>query len=205
MTRLQAWTPYEDAYLVVALERSVPLTTIVQTLNRPEGGVRARLYRLGYNPRSADPLAELLAKINAPVVVAPGTFRAGYRADIDISVRSGWEANVARWLTWWEIEWQYEPRTFYFPNLKRGARSYLPDFYLPKEDIWVEVKGRLKSSDRTKLKRFLKYCPEEGSKLHGLPKNEDSEAARGFKELGIPIYEYYDNIVADSAQIPGWE
>lgn len=205
MTRLAAWTPYEDAYLVVALERSVPLPEIVKALNRPEGGVKARLGRLGYNPRSTDPLADLIEKINAPVVAPAGSFRAGYRADIDISVRSGWEANVARWLTWNDIEWQYEPRTFYFPNLKRGARAYLPDFYLPKEDLWIEVKGRLKSSDKTKLKRFLKYCPEEGSKLRGLPKDPNSEAAKGFKEIGIPIYAYYEDIMTWAEDVPGWE
>lgn len=205
MTRLQPWTPHEDAYLLVALERAVPLATILKTLNRPEGGIKARLHRLGYNPRSSDPLSDLREKVQAPPVIPAGAFKAGYRPDIDISVRSGWEANIARWFNSQAIDWQYEPRTFYFPNLKRGARAYLPDFYLTTQDKWIEVKGRLKSTDRTKLKRFLKYCPEESSKLQGIPKNTSSEAAQGFRALGIPIYAYYDDICAEAENIPGWE
>ena len=35
------------------------------------------------------------------------------------------------------IQWVYEPRRF-----KTSLGSYLPDFYLPEFDIWVEVKGQ---------------------------------------------------------------
>lgn len=204
MTRTQAWSTLEDTYLVVALERQVPIGEIATELERPEGGIKARLQRLGYNPRSSDPLKDLLAKIRIPVTKGP--FRAGFRDDIGVTVRSGWEANICRWFNHQGIVWEYEPRVFYFDTMRRGARSYLPDFWLPELDIWVEVKGRLKSTDKTKLKRFKKFCPTEAAKLQGLPKNAKSEAAVGFNELGIPIFAYYDDLIRDYADdIDGWE
>jgi hypothetical protein len=45
----------------------------------------------------------------------------------------------ARWTFWFDvlaIPYQYEPQTFQVePNL-----SYLPDFWLPSQEIWVEIK-----------------------------------------------------------------
>lgn len=49
----------------------------------------------------------------------------------------------ARWAVWFDhlgIEWHYEPETYKVgPNDRR--RGYLPDFFLPGDNVWVEVKG----------------------------------------------------------------
>jgi len=84
-----------------------------------------------------------------------------------IYARSRWEANYARFLEFLrkrkEIRgWQHEAETFWFETIRRGARSYLPDFKVIKVDGSVEfheVKGWMDSRSRTKLKRMAKYHP----------------------------------------------
>lgn len=86
-----------------------------------------------------------------------------------IYFRSGWEMKYAKYLQFLKEnnlikEWEYEPKTFWFEKIKRGTRSYLPDFKVTNLDdshYWVEVKGYLDSKSRTKIKRFSKYYPEE--------------------------------------------
>ncbi len=83
--------------------------------------------------------------------------------------RSSWEANYARYLEYLKtegqiLEWEHEPETFWFLNILRGARSYLPDFKVTNLDCshyWVEVKGWMDSRSKTKIKRFAKYYPLE--------------------------------------------
>jgi hypothetical protein len=46
----------------------------------------------------------------------------------------------ARWAVFFdtaEIAWEYEPEGYILSD----GRKYLPDFYLPKENLYVEVKG----------------------------------------------------------------
>lgn len=60
----------------------------------------------------------------------------------------------ARWAVAFDamgIKYEYEPEGF---DLGDGY-YYLPDFYLPDDDVWVEVKGKQLSDDeREKLERF---------------------------------------------------
>jgi len=80
-----------------------------------------------------------------------------------------WEANYAKWLQY-QVEqgliasWEHEPHTFWFLEIKRGVRSYLPDFKIINLDgshYWVEVKGFWDAKSLTKVKRLHKYYPEE--------------------------------------------
>lgn len=81
--------------------------------------------------------------------------------------RSGWEVNYARYLEWLKQEkqikrWQYEPKTFWFENIKRGVRSYTPDFRIENNDGSIEyheVKGYMDAKSKTKIKRMAKYYP----------------------------------------------
>lgn len=62
------------------------------------------------------------------------------------------------------LEWEYEPETFWFLEIKRGCRSYKPDFKITNLDgtfYWGEVKGFLDAKSKTKIKRFNKYYPNE--------------------------------------------
>jgi predicted nuclease of restriction endonuclease-like RecB superfamily len=95
--------------------------------------------------------------------------KAGWRTvgGQEVYFRSRWEANYARYLQWrlerGEIaKWEHEPETFWFEAIKRGCRSYLPDFRITRPDgtiYFVEVKGWMTQKSRTKLKRMAKYHP----------------------------------------------
>jgi len=82
--------------------------------------------------------------------------------------RSSWEVVYARYLDFLvskkEIKrWEYESETFWFEKIKRGVRSYNPDFkvFLNSGSIeYHEVKGWMDDKSKTKLKRMKKYYPE---------------------------------------------
>ena len=82
--------------------------------------------------------------------------------------RSMWEANYARWLSGQKQaglikEWEHEPETFWFLEIKRGVRSYLPDFRVTHNDdsvSYYEVKGFYDAKSVTKINRFRKYYPD---------------------------------------------
>lgn len=83
--------------------------------------------------------------------------------------RSRWEANYARYLEWLKVrgeivDWVHEPETFWFEAIKRGVRSYLPDFRVFENDgssKLHEVKGWMDSRSKTTLRRMAKYHPAE--------------------------------------------
>lgn len=82
--------------------------------------------------------------------------------------RSQWEVDYAKYLDLLKQhgkikEWEYEPETFWFETIKRGVRSYLPDFRVTETDgtvVLYEVKGYMDSRSKTKLKRMKKYYPD---------------------------------------------
>lgn len=98
------------------------------------------------------------------------TTKVGARSDLDnISFRSGWEADYARYLNYLKqegkiVRWYYESKRFNFPTVKRGATSYLPDFnviYPDGRSEWHEVKGYWTGRGKTCVNRFRKYYPNE--------------------------------------------
>lgn len=101
----------------------------------------------------------------------------GKREDLgDIFFRSAWEANYARYLTMLKkgdfiYDWAFEADEFWFHEVKRGTRSYLPDFKIWDNEhsvpYYVEVKGWMDSVSKTKLKRMAKYYPEIRVDLFG--------------------------------------
>lgn len=106
-----------------------------------------------------------MSKPNRPVKWKQGWVTVGDKKHF---FRSWWEVDYACYL---EIlkkykrikEWEYEPKTFWFENIKRGTRSYLPDFRITEFNdtvYYVEVKGHMDDKSKTKLKRMKKYYPE---------------------------------------------
>ncbi len=118
----------------------------------------------------------------------------GKRPDLGIFVRSSWEANIARYLNLLKRQkkikrWYYESKRFMFENIKRGTRSYLPDFcvvFLDDKISWWEVKGFWTQKAKTAVKRFRKYYPDETLVIIDKAKYKEIE-----KEF--------------SAKIPKWE
>lgn len=95
--------------------------------------------------------------------------RGGKREDLnDTYFRSAWEANFARYLNFLVdngdiMRWEYEVDTFEFSEIKRGTRSYTPDFKVfeseDAEPYYYEVKGWMDAKSKTRLKRMAKYYP----------------------------------------------
>lgn len=83
--------------------------------------------------------------------------------------RSGWELKYANFLETLKNgkaikDWTYEEDTFWFEPIKRGVRSYTPDFKVYFDDDsheYHEVKGWMDAKSKTKIKRFAKYYPDE--------------------------------------------
>jgi hypothetical protein len=113
--------------------------------------LKARLSKSGVKPRSGC------------------TWKAGWRTigGVEKYYRSRWEANYARYLEWLKQRgniqsWEHEPETFWFESIKRGCRSYLPDFKVIEkngETVYHEVKGWMDARSKTKIKRMAKYHP----------------------------------------------
>lgn len=71
----------------------------------------------------------------------------------DIWMRSNWEILYAIYLDSKNIKWQYEPKTF-----DLGDTTYCPDFYLPKKDLYIEIKGYWRDDAKQKFELFrIKY------------------------------------------------
>jgi len=115
----------------------------------------------------------LKTKIRNGTYVMPrnnSSWKAGWRTigGIKKYYRSRWEANYARYLEWLKqkgeiADWKHEPTTFWFENIKRGVRSYLPDFLVTENNgkqVYHEVKGWMDPKSKTKLKRMAKYYPD---------------------------------------------
>jgi len=195
---VRPWSPIEEKHLTDCYATS-PLGQLSIDLNRTPSSIKAYAKRLGLNkPPEMRPVQKPLA---------PGArSRQGFREDLGVSVRSPWEANLARVLTSQGRRWLYEPRTFEFPTEVKGSRTYTPDFYLPDEDIWIEVKGQLKSDGRSKLRKFAKYYPDEFSKLQAVPGSPTNAVAAFFVKMGVPILVAYNVLRYDHAlTIPNWE
>ena len=105
--------------------------------------------------------------------------------------RSAWEANIARYLNFLlkikQIKsWEYEPDTFWFKKIKRGTRSYTPDFKI-NGDYYIEVKGYMDDKSKTKLKRMAKYYPN--IKIEILDETRYRKINKDFKHI-IPFWEH---------------
>ena len=99
----------------------------------------------------------------------------------------------ARWAVFFDaagIKYQYEPEGF-----DLGGLYYLPDFYLPDDDVWVEIKGKqLTEEEREKIERFcIAKCDlaNGGSRFRLLEGQiPDALIAIDEKTAGIPAYAY---------------
>ena len=85
------------------------------------------------------------------------TSKKGYRKDLNQCFRSKWEANFARIMRYENEPYIYEDRKF---KLDDGS-IYIPDFYLPYIDWYIEIKGYWYERGHKKVVKFLKKYPKE--------------------------------------------
>lgn len=175
----------------------MPLAQLSIMLDRTSASIRKFACQLGIEHDTATKI----------VRIVPGSkSKTGKRDDLGIACRSSWEANVLRVLTARRITWQYEPTTFRFENEKRGATTYTPDVYLPDLDLYLEIKGHLDSTGRSKIRKFAKFYPAEFAKLQAIPGTNKSAAAKWFASFGVPAFAFYNVLRFDYATIlPQWE
>lgn len=80
------------------------------------------------------------------------------------------EETFARILDYYGIEWQYEPRTFplQWDSQGRVTEAFSPDFYLPQQDLYVELttlRPQLTREKNKKLRRLKELYPDINIKL----------------------------------------
>ena len=79
-----------------------------------------------------------------------GRSKSYYREDLGHFVRSSWEANYARFLICQGYGYEYEKHRF-----SLSYTTYIPDFYIPRLDVYIEVKAEFYDTPKSKLKRAL--------------------------------------------------
>lgn len=80
------------------------------------------------------------------------------------------EREFARILDFYQIEWEYEPRTFHLQWDAHGnpIESFAPDFYLPELDLYIELttlRQSLVTKKNRKLRRLRALYPDINIKL----------------------------------------
>ena len=88
------------------------------------------------------------------------------------------EEAFARILDYYGVEWQYEPRTFdlEWDDQGRVSEAFSPDFYLPQQDLYVELttlRPQLTRLKNKKLRRLKELYPEVNVKIF---KRQDLES-----------------------------
>lgn len=80
------------------------------------------------------------------------------------------ELEYAKILDWYGIPWQYEPTTFVLERDEQGRviEAFSPDFYLPEQDLYLEVtvmKQSLVTRKNRKLRKLRQLYPDVKIKL----------------------------------------
>ncbi|MCL4302798.1 MAG: hypothetical protein KJ077_44330 [Anaerolineae bacterium] len=80
------------------------------------------------------------------------------------------EAEFARILDFYQIAWEYEPKTFVLRQDDAGKiiEAFSPDFYLPEQDLYIELttmEQRLITKKHRKLRRLRELYPDINIKL----------------------------------------
>jgi bifunctional protein TilS/HprT len=80
------------------------------------------------------------------------------------------ELEYAKILDFYGVPWMYEPRTFVLERDEEGrvTEAFTPDFYLPEQDLYLEVtvmKQSLVTRKNRKLRKLRALHPEIKIKL----------------------------------------
>jgi hypothetical protein len=196
------WSPVEEEYL--RKHRSDPVAQLSIALAKSYYSIKKKIKELDLPEAEKKSLAKK-KKVRSKI---------GKRKDCNnLFFRSGWEANLYRLLSRDPAirSLEYEPHTFDFFEfgVRRGQTTYTPDFKVTFEDgsyLWVEVKGYLKPQDKTKLRRFKKWYPDEFARLVAVAPGPTAVASLFFQELGVKIQWHYPELNKQYKNvIPHWE
>ncbi|MDD3292918.1 MAG: DNA polymerase III subunit alpha [Candidatus Pacebacteria bacterium] len=90
---------------------------------------------------------------------SPHHRKGGFREDLGHYVRSSWEADFARILKLYNLDYEYEPKTFSLKRENGEIINYTPDFYVPEKNTFYEIKGWMHDLDKEKINLFIKQYP----------------------------------------------
>ena len=73
-------------------------------------------------------------------------------------------------LDYYDVAWEYEPRTFVLEEDEKGrvTEAFTPDFYLPEQNLYVEItamKQSLVTRKNRKLRKLRERYPDVRIKL----------------------------------------
>ena len=80
------------------------------------------------------------------------------------------EVECAKLLDYYRVPWDYEPRAFVLEQAEDGTivEAFRPDFYLPEQDLYLEVtvmKQSLVTRKNRKLRKLRELYPDVKVKL----------------------------------------
>ncbi|MCP5100016.1 MAG: hypothetical protein GY943_31060 [Chloroflexi bacterium] len=80
------------------------------------------------------------------------------------------EAEFAKILDYYGIEWEYEPHTFKLEWDEHGnvTKAFSPDFYLPQQNLYIELttmRPKLITKKNKKIRRLKELLPDINVKL----------------------------------------
>jgi hypothetical protein len=80
------------------------------------------------------------------------------------------ERQFARLLDFYQIEWEYEPRSFDLERDREGnvIQRFTPDFYLPDYDLYIEIttlNQKLVTRKNRKIRRLRELYPGVNCKI----------------------------------------
>jgi hypothetical protein len=83
---------------------------------------------------------------------------------------SEYELECAKILDYYGVPWEYEPRTFVLERDEQGrvVEAFTPDFYLPEQDLYLELtvmKQSLATRKNRKLRKLRELYPDVNVKL----------------------------------------
>jgi hypothetical protein len=132
-------------------------------------GCRAPRIREEADPRlrETEP-SEAVASLGA-VGQEPQRFQA-YRGSDPPRFANRVELECAKILDWYGVPWEYEPRSFVLERGPDGrvTSAFTPDFYLPEQDLYVEVtvmRQPLVTRKNRKLRLLRELYPDVRVKL----------------------------------------
>jgi hypothetical protein len=80
------------------------------------------------------------------------------------------ERQFARLLDFYQIDWEYEPRSFDLERDRQGnvTQRFTPDFYLPAYDLYIEIttmSQKLVTRKNRKVRRLQELYPDVKCKI----------------------------------------
>ncbi len=95
---------------------------------------------------------QLRRRANKPLTSKEVGLRYGFR--------SGLEERIANELETESVEFEFEETKLQYVKPQK-THTYTPDFYLPKQKIFIETKGLFTSADRQKMRLVKEQHPEK--------------------------------------------